>query len=647
MESKALTRRSLDDALKLVGSFGRFHISLLILNIFFQLFVPWMSQIITFIGATPEYLCKPHIGDNESDYNDPVFGSTSSPESLTCERYVDPVWRNETEECTDGWWYSNQTYGENIVTEFDLVCSKKGLTDLAQSSMMLGGAFGSIIAGFIADHIGRRPVIICSLAIFVASGLALIFSPNISVFIALFTIYGATQPGFWSNCHILFTEYLVPSKRSRISAFPPFFQSVGSVLLAVLAYYIRDWRYLQAVLIFPYIILLSVVWLVPESARWHISRGNFNKSENILKRIAVLNRKNSQGPFLHEDFLKEDIQEGPLRSPIVVTDTHTETTPPTTSEAERYDASKIHTNHGFSLDEENEVTFLSDSRVDQNVLHNQKDDIAPKNGSQEPKSELVKGDIYHNYNDIDNKEGIPTISANIDAMSSDSDGEVKETRRSILDVFKPPVLYITLSVCTIRTVYSVVYFGFVLNTGNLAGNPYLNFIIGGIIEIPARMIPVVLIKRLGGRFITSTFFLLSAVTLTVIVLIPEETDSGKNLGTVITAVSLFGRFLVTVTNASCLLMSMELFPTTVRTLGTGVAQFFGRFGGFLAPLMLYLDNVFPGFSLIAMAVGSLTASILAFLLPETLNEPQPETPEDLKKMMGQKRRLLPTKTVQR
>ncbi|XP_071844874.1 solute carrier family 22 member 6-like isoform X2 [Apostichopus japonicus] len=603
MESKALSRRSLDDALKLVGSFGRFHKSLLILNIFFQLLVPWNSQVISFIGATPEYLCKPHIGDNESDYIDPVLGSTSSPEILTCERYVDPVWRNETEKCTDGWWYSNETYGENIVTEFDLVCSKKGLTDLAQSSMMLGGAFGSITAGLLAAHIGRRPVIICSLTIFVASGCALIFSPNIAVFIALFTIYGATQPGFWTNCHILFMEYLVPSKRSMISAFPPFFQSVGSVLLGVLAYYIRDWRYLQSVLIFPYILLLSIVWLIPESARWHLSKGNFNTSENILKRIAVINRKNSQGPFLHEDFLNEDIQEGRLNSTIVVPDTHTETTPPTTSEAERYDASNIHTNQGFSIDEENEVTVLSDSRVDQNVLQNQKDDIAPSNGSQVPESELVKGDIYHKYTNIDNKEEIPTISANIDAVSAGSDGkDSQEPKRSILDVFKPPVLYITLSVCTIK---------------------------------------------LGGRFIASTFFLLCAVTLTVIVLIPEETDGGKSLGTVITAFSLFGRFLLTVNDSACIVMIMELFPTTLRTLGTGVTEFFSRLGAVFAPLMLYLDNIFPGFSLIAMAASSLTASILAFLLPETLNEPQPETPEDLKKLMGQKRRLLPTKTNKR
>ncbi|PIK33233.1 putative organic cation transporter protein-like, partial [Apostichopus japonicus] len=152
---------------------------------------------------------------------------------------------------------------------------------------------------------------------------------------------------------------------------------------------------------------------------------------------------------------------------------------------------------------------------------------------------------------------------------------------------------------------------------------------------------------LGGRFIASTFFLLCAVTLTVIVLIPEETDGGKSLGTVITAFSLFGRFLLTVNDSACIVMIMELFPTTLRTLGTGVTEFFSRLGAVFAPLMLYLDNIFPGFSLIAMAASSLTASILAFLLPETLNEPQPETPEDLKKLMGQKRRLLPTKTNKR
>ncbi|PIK39113.1 putative solute carrier family 22 member 3, partial [Apostichopus japonicus] len=485
---------------------------------------------------------------------------------------------------------------------FDLVCSKKGLTDLAQSSMMLGGAFGSITAGLLAAHIGRRPVIICSLAIFVASGCALIFSPNIAVFIALFTIYGATQPGFWSNCHILLLEYLVPSKRSTISAFPPFFQSFGSVLLAVLAYFVRDWRYLQAVLISPAVVLLLVVWLIPESARWHISRGKFDKSEDVLKRIAVINGKTSQGPYLREYVSDEDII-GILPSDTNAPQrTHSESTEHTKYGAETYDVANVHTNQGFSTAQDNEVPFPSASRTDQSQIN---DGVSANHIRiyQERESKLVQDD---KTNDSCERK-IPTISEKVNAVSCDSDsGNLRTSKKSILDVLKPPVLCITLSICTIR---------------------------------------------LGVRFIASIFFLLSAVTLVVIMLLPEETSDGKSLGTVITAVSLFGRFLVTVTNAPCLLLPMELFPTTVRTLGTGLAQFFGRFGGFLAPLMLYLvfvllslqDNIFPGFSLIAMAVSSLTASILAFLLPETLNEPQPETPEDLKKLMRKKRRIIPSK----
>ncbi|XP_071844876.1 organic cation transporter protein-like isoform X2 [Apostichopus japonicus] len=562
MDSEVLDKRNLDGALKVVGSFGRFHKALLLLNVCFNLITPWLTQVITFIGETPQHVCKPRIGDNDTSYDEPVFFSTVSPELLTCERYVDPVWRNETEECTDGWWYSKETYGETIVTE-----------------------------------------------------------------------------GFWSNCHILLLEYLVPSKRSTISAFPPFFQSFGSVLLAVLAYFVRDWRYLQAVLISPAVVLLLVVWLIPESARWHISRGKFDKSEDVLKRIAVINGKTSQGPYLREYVSDEDII-GILPSDTNAPQrTHSESTEHTKYGAETYDVANVYTNQGFSTAQDNEVPFPSASRTDQSQIN---DGVSANHIRiyQERESKLVQDD---KTNDSCERK-IPTISEKVNAVSCDSDsGNLRTSKKSILDVLKPPVLYITLSICTIRTVYLVVYFGFVLNTGNLAGNPYLNFIIGGLIEIPARIIPVFLIKRLGVRFIASIFFFLSAVTLVVIMLLPEETSDGKSLGTVITAVSLFGRFLVTVTNAPCLLLPMELFPTTVRTLGTGLAQFFGRFGGFLAPLMLYLDNIFPGFSLIAMAVSSLTASILAFLLPETLNEPQPETPEDLKKLMRKKRRIIPSK----
>lgn len=60
--------------------------------------------------------------------------------------------------------------------------------------MMLGGAVGSVVAGTLAGHFGRRPIVIGSLIIYVICGCSLIFSPNLAVFTILFTMYGATEP---------------------------------------------------------------------------------------------------------------------------------------------------------------------------------------------------------------------------------------------------------------------------------------------------------------------------------------------------------------------------------------------------------------------------------------------------------------------
>ncbi|KAJ8029713.1 Organic cation transporter-like protein [Holothuria leucospilota] len=418
MES-SIQSRTIDGALKLVGDFGRLHIGLLLINVVFQFIVPWMTQVLTFTGATSEHYCKTKEGFNRSS-SIPIVGGIHNREDVvysSCERYTDPYYKNDTEACLDGWVYSDDVYGETLVTEWDLVCSREGLTDISQSLMMLGGAVGSVVAGTLAGHIGRRPVIIGSLIIYVICGCSLIFSPNFAVFTLLFTLYGATEPGFWSICHILLMEYLLPDRRALISSWPPLFQSFGAVALSFLAFHIRDWRYLQVALMIPPVLMLSVIWLIPESVRWHVSRNDLVKAEKILQRIASINKKDTSNQILKQTSI----------------DRVADTSAPDDS----------YTNAAF---------FIEDKVSE---IH------------------TVSAEVSEKRKDKTEEEGKPTF----------------------VDLLRPPVLFITLAVCFIRTTYSLVYFGFVLNTGNLAGDPYLNFLIGALLEIPGRLFPIALVKR--------------------------------------------------------------------------------------------------------------------------------------------------------
>ena len=63
-----------------------------------------------------------------------------------------------------------------------------------------------------------------------------------------------------------------------------------------------------------------------------------------------------------------------------------------------------------------------------------------------------------------------------------------------------------------RFVSSSVYYGLNFNTGNLAGNLYLNVFISGLVEIPALVYVVALNNRIGRRKITLSLMLLAGIS---------------------------------------------------------------------------------------------------------------------------------------
>lgn len=80
-------------------------------------------------------------------------------------------------------------------------------------------------------------------------------------------------------------------KESRLYAgtFVMMFFSAGYILSGGIAYFIHDWRWLQATLTIPGILFLSYWWIIPESTRWLLANDQKDKAIVQIKHIAKAN----------------------------------------------------------------------------------------------------------------------------------------------------------------------------------------------------------------------------------------------------------------------------------------------------------------------------------------------------------------------
>ena len=63
------------------------------------------------------------------------------------------------------------------------------------------------------------------------------------------------------------------------------------MVLAIDAYLIRDWVTLQLVAYVPWLILLGLWFLIPESPRWLIASGRHEKAVKVIQKMAAVNGK--------------------------------------------------------------------------------------------------------------------------------------------------------------------------------------------------------------------------------------------------------------------------------------------------------------------------------------------------------------------
>lgn len=206
--------------------------------------------------------------------------------------------------------------------------------------------------------------------------------------------------------------------------------------------------------------------------------------------------------------------------------------------------------------------------------------------------------------------------------------EIKEEKSyGALDLFKTPNLRKkTLNVCFNWFANSIAYYGLTLNMGNIVTSPFLTLFLNAVMEAPVNIFIIFTLDRTGRRCLVSAFMMIGGVCCIFAAGITGTTSKWANIIRI--TIVLMGKSCVAGSFAVVYNYTAELFPTVVRNTAVGIGSMCARFSSTLTPMIFLLDSLDPRMPTALFGLIVLTAGYMALYLPETLNQPMPETMED-------------------
>ncbi|XP_064109359.1 carcinine transporter-like isoform X1 [Macrobrachium nipponense] len=517
-----------DDLLPHVGEFGRYQ-KLLIFLICLPACIPCgfhaFNQL--FMSPVPPHWCRvPELEDSGLTLEEirnlsiPFIGGGFSQ----CSQYLvrnysgivepDPSW--PIVPCRKGWVFDTSEIFSSIVIDYNLVCGKAIYPTIGLSALNVGGIIGVYIFGSISDRYGRRISFLVCLAIEQLFGLVTAFAPTFWAWTTCRFLVGLTVPAIYQIPFIISLELVGPSYRSFVTVMTCLFYVGGMLLLAGVAYLIRDWVHLCLVTSLPFFAYVIYWWYLPESPRWLLSQGRLQEASTILQKMAEVNKTELPQSFLQQ---------------------------------------------------------LKDRMLAQQALS--------------------------------------VSSAN------------KHTQAGLCSACKTPnmrlkAILITLVWFANETVYvGLSYYG-----PAMGDNEYLSFFLACAVEVPSYLLCWIVMDRWGRRWILGIGMIVGGIFAICTVLMPE----GSSMATLI--LYLVAKFAESAAFLIIYPFAAEQYPTEVRGVGIGFSAYVGGLGLVIIPFINYLGTEVLVLPLLIMGVVSALGGILAFRLPETLQQKLPNTMEE-------------------
>lgn len=181
-------------------------------------------------------------------------------------------------------------------------------------SALIGSIAGVMFAGVLSDRLGRKKTMVLSAILFTLSGVGCAISMNLTDLV-IYRMVGGLGIGIVSIvCPIYISEVSVASHRGRMVSLYQLAITVGFLGAYLMNYYLlvisyhfqsssellvkifgtEEWRGMLGVEAIPALIFFLIIFLIPESPRWLITKG---RDSDALKTFNIIYRDKDSVSF--------------------------------------------------------------------------------------------------------------------------------------------------------------------------------------------------------------------------------------------------------------------------------------------------------------------------------------------------------------
>ena len=166
----------------------------------------------------------------------------------------------------------------------------------ATGCALLGCAIGAALAGVLSDRLGRKKVLIVSAILFLISAVGTALPKDITTFI-IFRVIGGVGVGAAAMSSPMYIAEISPARiRGRMVSVNQFAIVTGFLVVYFANYFIAlqgdsawnqqiGWRWMFGSESIPALILLVLLFFVPESPRWLTKQNRSDEALEILTRV--------------------------------------------------------------------------------------------------------------------------------------------------------------------------------------------------------------------------------------------------------------------------------------------------------------------------------------------------------------------------